>query len=105
MSKPKHTPTPWGVKHANCVYHKGRFIADCGGNSESKVQHIAAENIANAKRIVHCVNCHDELVAALKAAQGEIETLEEFARPSGYETSLELHLAVEFALKLAEPEE
>ena len=66
----KHTPTPWWTeserrpeKHGDqktTITQKDFDIASCFGTGET------AEDGANAAHIVHCVNLHDELVAALE---------------------------------------
>lgn len=70
----KHTPTPWHVVEIN----NGKDI-----QIDSEKLHIC--NITrygmavgiheqeNAKRIIHCVNMHDELVEALKYVQEMIK--------------------------------
>lgn len=65
----KHTQVPWQVNHrdksqvcdADGEVRGCAPIALCQGGT-------LGENRANARRIVQCVNAHDELVAALKQA-------------------------------------
>lgn len=64
----KHSPLPWrqhsgdGKTYASVRSHWGQCVADCGSRSDNMAQ-------ANAELIVRAVNCHDELVAALKAVE------------------------------------
>lgn len=66
-TKQGHTPTPWHWHNAgniSIIFKKNTHIVDCG-------------TAANATFIVKAVNCHDELVEALKIAldiiDGKIE--------------------------------
>lgn len=75
----RYTPTPWFVKDTTgqtldaSRFQNGAFqiyssdcenhaVADCSANHTCR---DASECAANAAFIVHAVNCHDELVAAL----------------------------------------
>ena len=59
----KHTETPWKVAD-NCYIEseKGLDIA------ETLIVDNPGEGEANAEHIVHCVNCHDDLVRVLREA-------------------------------------
>jgi hypothetical protein len=62
-----HTPTPWAVDGKSIA-----FGDSCtGGLVAASVENIFGEaiDIKDMQRIVHCVNAHDELVAALQRAQ------------------------------------
>jgi Tat protein secretion system quality control protein TatD with DNase activity len=61
-----HTPTPWkvGDKYHADIYQQipsgqGSRIASC-------MAYLTGNEAYNAAHIVHCVNAHDELVAALQ---------------------------------------
>ena len=68
-----HTPTPWlqdgtyvmGAREDGTV----GTLLDCAGSLHADVP----LGKANAAFIVKAVNCHDDLVAALKAAEGWLE--------------------------------
>jgi len=78
----KHTATPWGPilvqtdDHFTETNHK---YAIAGGKCGviAKVEGKGDEHKANAKRIVHCVNVHDELVEALDRLTNEFIQLAE----------------------------
>lgn len=80
MTQPNHTPTPWSIDGYNLtgVLAKPIFTKDFGKiypkvcDCSSKSLSIG-EQLANAKHIVKCVNCHDELLSALKNAKSELE--------------------------------
>lgn len=82
----KHTPTPWREygysdrsnmgapilihSESQAVKNSGTAIVSVYGSENSAdLQKRADERDANARHIVHCVNHHDELVAALEAVQ------------------------------------
>lgn len=84
MSKP--TPTPWSLNKDE----KG--ITFIQGNTrgwgwdhlaEVDTSGDAPEIEANAAHIVHCVNMHDELVAALQTLEIEAEGYGELYTPGG----------------------
>ena len=65
----EHTPTPWEVietfDYDFQIYPKGNVEA--GHNQIAVIPATGdGDDKANANHIVHCVNLHDELVAALK---------------------------------------
>ena len=63
-----HTPGKLRVVPGLSVFHiKGedRYVARTGTD--------CLEDKANAERLAHCSNCHDELVAELKSALATIE--------------------------------
>ena len=63
----EYTKGKWRVGEARSVFAGERLVANCGGFTMSGREHEAlVENEANADRIVKAVNCHDELVEALK---------------------------------------
>jgi hypothetical protein len=59
-SDPKWTKGPW-VANGDMIKSPTRDVGQCFGFAQE-----GPEDTANAARIVHCVNCHDELVEALK---------------------------------------
>ncbi len=81
----KHTPTPWFIerinKQAPSIVH---IVSRKGGTISDEVASVycadaGSEQEANAKFIVKAVNCHDELLAALK----EYQRLYEEVQPAG----------------------
>lgn len=61
----KHTPTPWKVKNYN-GNNKFRIVgADDSAITNLTGQYLGEEK-TNAQFIVKAVNCHDDLVEALK---------------------------------------
>lgn len=77
-----HTPGEWKVADSDACtilddYNGGkgpwRFIA-CTRDADHRAL-PAAEAEANARRIVQCVNTHDDLVAALLAANDKLLAL------------------------------
>lgn len=67
-----HTPTPWKTEYENefgpeyeLFGPDGRRVLQYNWNSDRQ-----AEVEANAAFVVRAVNCHDDLVAALKAVCG-----------------------------------
>lgn len=78
MSKTTHTPGPWILSRDG--YINGTFHDETRGPITGQIartySHLycgIAEERANARRIVHCVNTHDELVAALREAEAGLE--------------------------------
>lgn len=67
----KHTPGPWALdEYKSVVDEKGQTVLANGFSmvmSYGEDQKVAK---ANAAHIVKCVNMHDELVEALKLADG-----------------------------------
>jgi hypothetical protein len=72
-----HTPTPWKVE---IVKNGGEWdyqirtnidnqIPECGKQIASTHKFLEAKGEHNAEFIVHAVNCHDELMEALKVAK------------------------------------
>lgn len=59
MEKIKYPPTPWQLIEE---YPAGHYIADANGVGISSQMD---RNIKN--HVIKCVNCHDELIDALKA--------------------------------------
>lgn len=60
--KNKHTPAPWT--------QNGKFIGTSDSNDDilNGCHPDVEQAIANAAHIVHCVNSHDKLIAALQLA-------------------------------------
>lgn len=75
MSK-EHTPIPWRRKDSTQVYAEGRHIADC--SRADSCLHIGIENSNNAEFIVKAVNCHDELLEALRHVLSVYEAGDEY---------------------------
>jgi hypothetical protein len=74
----KHTPTPWHVANGSHIHDKPTEFDETGariGDTPNRIAAIEypygdAEGKAfNAEYIVRAVNCHDELVEALKRAR------------------------------------
>lgn len=67
-TKTKHTLGKCRVRESAQVYVDGRHVADCNAKDQREVAtlHIKLEDEANAERIAHCWNCHDDLLDALK---------------------------------------
>ena len=59
----KHTPAPWKQDEERIVSRNDNMIADCFYSDENQEQ-----DMANARHIVNCVNCHAELLKSLKLA-------------------------------------
>lgn len=69
MSEPKHSPLPWGIQqYRSCegfsIWTKDRCIAERWYPTLTDEEAITVR--ANAELIVRAVNCHEELVAALR---------------------------------------
>ena len=62
-----HTPTPWNLNEVYIIDSEGYSIATTMFGDKASIE----EDLANAAHIVKCVNLHDELVAALKAARDD----------------------------------
>lgn len=69
----KHTPGPWelGKNGVDCAENHAicagpTVIARVYGTGYPVGKGWSARSEADARRIVHCVNCHDELVEALE---------------------------------------
>lgn len=60
---PQHTPTPWGHAGAQLIGNEARETIGLLKNTDA-----GTDAQANAAFIVHVVNCHQELVNALKQA-------------------------------------
>lgn len=80
-----HTPTPWetDITWHRIDNHKGIPILKNGNIIAKAILFDSAsvpraESIANAKRIVHCVNTHDEMIEALKQCQDYLQRNEHF---------------------------
>jgi hypothetical protein len=79
MTETKHTPTPWYWEHnpnghgpyVRATNGTKRKIAATWCQNQSPVSNIK-QNEANAEFIVRACNAHDNLVAALDAAYGEL---------------------------------
>ena len=68
----KHTPGPWRIDNSN-NYDIESYNEETG-TTFGICQMYADESMeANARHIVHCVNCHDELLEALQAVYSDIE--------------------------------
>jgi len=64
----KHTPTPWKINALfNIAGANDRPVGTTGSNG---LEGWYEENIDNAKFIVKAVNCHDDLVEAIKEIVG-----------------------------------
>jgi hypothetical protein len=73
----KHTPAPWRISEQSPTIIKqnlrlagidgGVLIGSASGHPNSGFFPSDEEALANARRIVQCVNAHDELVATLQA--------------------------------------
>lgn len=74
-----HTPTPWEIKgNGKQVYGSQDIVANCDyqqANDDDEEGLEADDALAreNARHIVRCVNSHDALVEACKAALEELE--------------------------------
>jgi hypothetical protein len=79
----EHSPTPWKFGFLGTDEHDDDMWIGCEGwglianvptrrihrtNDAAGNPRSAEEQVANCKHIVHCVNLHDELVAALQQA-------------------------------------
>lgn len=80
-SKPHHTPTPWKVieslKGIGTIY--GQCTQEClgTGKTHDHLEMVGEISIANAAGIVRAMNCHADLINALKnllVADGNKET-------------------------------
>ena len=65
-SSPRHSQLPWRKGH-------GRMIEDAAGFVLGELTTSNMYTPANAEFIVRAVNCHDELVVALRGARAELE--------------------------------
>lgn len=72
MSEPKFTSGPWRVELVKGSYRRpalvlagDKLVASCLGDQLKPDATSIGEATANARRIVQCVNAHDDLVAAL----------------------------------------
>lgn len=77
MTQPKHTPhTPgdldWQSVSANASGGFHLYLIDANGRKIAALWGGAEEKQANAERITLAWNCHDELVAALTAADNAL---------------------------------
>jgi len=68
----QHTPIPWTVERIHEVYAAGTFICRPYARKDSIGAMDQSECVANARFIARAVNCHDELIAACKAAEAFI---------------------------------
>lgn len=79
MSEPKtHSPTPWAIAGMTVIWSPSAKAIVAGVSALRETDEVkysephvrtdpdGHEICANAAHIVHCVNTHDELVAALK---------------------------------------
>lgn len=94
MSNTKHTPTSWRV---GVNQHGGAHVVSAagvdselicempgGGNCGMQLNDLGKEcSLANAARIVKCVNAHDELVEALRTLRAEVADMESRAGWAG----------------------
>lgn len=70
-----HTPAPWAVGgESECLVQANggsTLIAECVGpltEAARTFEELHGDAIANAKMIVRAVNCHEDLLAACRAA-------------------------------------
>jgi hypothetical protein len=75
----KHSPGEWAAEVHTLGGHtvwirdeNGREVVRWAGFDDDGAM-PKQERIANARRIVQCVNAHDELVGALRAAKAELD--------------------------------
>lgn len=71
--KPTHTPTPWNEINW-MIYKDNKPIVQCLGECKGADE---SECLANARHIVKCVNCHEELIGLLQIT---LEVLQDTAR-------------------------
>lgn len=92
MGKAKHTPTPWRLSryigHEPKEDWPGRIIGNNGQDVfagpfsfRALTGKTAKEAEANAEFIVRAVNCHEELLAACRAAVSAFAQADEESRP------------------------
>lgn len=91
-TKTPHTPTPWAADNGDGQYFgvfdaRGAAVAylvepkteallpNAGGRGPIEEADAWREHRANAEFIVRAANAHDELVATLRIALGELRTL------------------------------
>lgn len=71
-----HTPGTWEVSSGTIIASpEGKVLAQCAPIGIEGFDVTLEEAEANAAHIVHCVNCHEELVAHLKMAKDLIASL------------------------------
>jgi hypothetical protein len=110
MSETKHTPTPWLIDEYGGITYSGsrknHHLPVNGVEFSCSPGARMDEAKANAAHIVLCVNSHDALVSALKAARPMLSDDYEFSviMGSGMEAEEigEVIDAIDAALKLAE---
>ena len=84
--KQTHTPTPWQLSSAN-AFHRAMIFA-YPNHKQMAIAAMTEGDAAddNAAHIVHCVNAHDKLVAALRDAEKSLGAvsglLHSYPRPS-----------------------
>ena len=81
----EHTKGEWKVDGQEVIVGDkatARIIAKCGGHTMG-IQSLIDENKTNAERIVKAVNCHDDLVEALKELPEPKSLLEDAAYTGG----------------------
>ena len=69
MSEPKHSALPWSTPDCGRIIGPSCVVAWTGGSGFITVEEIEA----NARLIVRAVNCHEQLVDALKTARDRLE--------------------------------
>lgn len=102
--EPKHTPGPWKSRKdtwTDFAPHDGHdycvTIRDADGNAIASTSHEVLEvAIGNAMHIVRCVNAHDALLAACKAALSSLRSGQAYDKWAAPE--------LEAAIAQAEPE-
>lgn len=109
----KHTPVPWTIEHTRQSAWIGtpksggkvdEIVCQIDTSSEYKPE--AQERAeANAAHIVHCVNQHDNLVAALKTCQYAIDGLRNQCGDTEWGEYTELRAALEQAKSALSSEE
>lgn len=79
----KHTPLPWRVFVGGS---EGAWIKPDVGSMKEDLKHIGvingrdlATDIANAEMIVRAVNCHDDLLHALKNLENDTNIIPDHA--------------------------
>lgn len=107
-----HTPTPWtNDEHSAYVWNKEGNVCVCGDpTADSIVGYTEAGRsteglhaaVANARHIVHSVNSHDDLLAALTALVKAYEDVQNGKRNSLTEQHAEYQQAIA-AIKKAQP--
>ena len=86
MSNTTHTPVPWSAQKSAVYWTPEggtaadgcRPIASCHDETHGRMagEDTYPQDCANAKFIAHAVNCHDDLLAALEAAQNYFSAMD-----------------------------